>query len=139
MYYFYRGNDKNTETITFSYEDYTTYGNQILLKNPNIRFMIQSDETEFINKMLLTFPNLFYCKDEIRHINKSMSTVDIIYKETNFDFFQKYLAITLLMAECNYLICGSGNCLIWIIFYRQHVKNYINLITEHGLYLSYFY
>jgi len=120
---FYRGNDKNTEMSTCSYDDIIKYGNEVKLKNPNIRFMIQSDETEFITKMCEVFPNSFYCKDEIRHMNKSNSTVDKKYKDLNFNFSQKYLAITLIMAECNYVICGSGNCSIWIIFYRQHTDN----------------
>lgn len=121
---FYRGNDKNTETNTCSYEDIIIHAKEIQLKNPSIRFMIQSDESEFILRMSNEFPNSFYCKDEIRHMNKQLSTVDILYKDTNYEFSKKYLAITLLMAESKYIICGSsGNCSLWIIFYRNHINN----------------
>ena len=119
---FYRGNDKNTETGTCSYDDMIRYGKEVQLKEPSIRFMIQSDETDFITKMTKVFPNSFICKDEIRHMNNKNSTVDKVFKNDNYEFSKNYLAITLLMAEANYLICGSGNCSIWIIFYRKHTN-----------------
>ena len=74
---FYRGNDKNTETTICNYQEYITKAKQILVENPNIVFLIQSDETEFIETIISLFPNnSFYFKDEIRHMNKCMSTVD---------------------------------------------------------------
>lgn len=121
---FYRGNDKSTETKICNYEEYLEYTNDILQRNPNILFLIQSDETEFIEFMTQQFPNnSFYFKDEIRHINKSISTVDRKFSETNNEFSKKYLAITIIMSKCKYIICGSGNCSIWIMFYRGNNNN----------------
>ena len=118
---FYRGNDKNTETSTSSYEDIINYGKQIQFKDPQVQFMIQSDETEFIDRMEKEFKNSFVCRDEIRHMNKQISSVDFVFRHQNHEFSKKYLALTLLMAESKYLITGSsGNCSIWIIFYREH-------------------
>ena len=54
---FYRGNDKIAETKICSYDEYLIYANLIMSKNPNIVFLIQSDETEFINYMSEKFPN----------------------------------------------------------------------------------
>lgn len=118
---FYRGNDKNTETVTCSYEEIINYGKHVQSIDPQVQFMIQSDETEFIERMEKEFKNSFVCRDEIRHMNKQMSTVDIVFRHQNYEFSKKYLALTLLMAESKYLITGSsGNCSIWIIFYREH-------------------
>jgi hypothetical protein len=126
---FYRGNDKIKETKICEYDDYMEYANVIINKNPNIQFLIQSDETEFIELMTKTFPNnSFYFKDEIRHMNKCNSSVDIVMKEKNVMFSKFYLAITIIMSKCEYIICGSGNCSIWIILYRGNSKNiYQNL------------
>jgi hypothetical protein len=126
---FYRGNDKVKETILCEYDEYLTYANLILEKNPNILFLIQSDETEFIEYMSKKFPNnSFYFKDEIRHMKKCRSTVDGVMRAQNHEFSQKYLAITIIMSKCKYIICGSGNCSIWIMLYREHNKNvYQNL------------
>ena len=134
---FYRGNDKSTETDLGNYRGYVIHANNILKKNPNIKFLIQSDETEFINFMLNVFPNnSFYFKDETRNMRKCKSSVDILMRNTNYIFSKYFLAITIIMSKCKYIVCGSGNCSIWIIFYRGHNNNvyqYLNgnwLITD---------
>ena len=126
---FYRGNDKNRETYICEYSDYTEYANMILKENPNILFLIQSDETNFIEFMSKKFPNnSFYFKDEIRHMQKCDNTVDIVMKDNNYNFSKYYLAITIIMSKCKYIICGSGKCSIWIMLYRQNNNNvYQNL------------
>jgi hypothetical protein len=123
---FYRGNDKNRETVICDYSEYLVYANKILENNPDILFLIQSDETEFINFISEKFPNnSFYLKDEIRHIPKCDSTVDIILKDKNPVFSKYYLAITIIMSKCKYIICGTGNCSFWIILYRGNSNNVI--------------
>jgi hypothetical protein len=42
---------------------------------------------------------------------------------TNAVFSKYYLAITIIMSKCKYVICGSGNCSIWIMLYRGNNKN----------------
>lgn len=128
---FYRGNDKNTETRICGYAEYIEYANNVMNKNPNIKFLVQSDETEFIELMMNTYPNnAFYFKDEIRHINKCNSTVDVVFKEQNYEFSKYYLAITIIMSKCNYVICGSGNCSLWIMLYRGNCKNVYQSIGD---------
>jgi len=123
---FYRGNDKNRETKKCSYDEYLNYANQIIIQNPNILFLIQSDETEFIEFMTNKFPdNSFYFKDEIRHMKKCDDTLDKKMKSQNYEFSKKYLAITVIMSRCKYIICGSGNCDIWVMLYRGNNKNTI--------------
>ena len=49
-------------------------------------------------------------------------------KNKNYDFSKYYLAITLIMSKCKYIICGSGNCSMWIMLYRGNNNNvYQNL------------
>jgi hypothetical protein len=121
---FYRGNDKNRETEICEYNDYIIYANFIISKNPNIKFLIQSDETEFIELMTNTYPdNSFYFKDEIRHMNKCDHTVDFLMRDQISLFSKYYLAITIIMSKCKYIICGTGNCSMWIMFYRGNYEN----------------
>jgi hypothetical protein len=123
---FYRGNDKITETTKCGYDEYLNYANQLLTKNPKILFLIQSDETEFIEFMTNHFPdNSFYFKDDIRHMKKCICSVDLIMTSRNYEFSKKYLAITIIMSKCNYIICGSGNCDKWIMLYRGNNNNVI--------------
>ena len=121
---FYRGNDKIRETKLSSYEEYTEHINTILSQNPGIKFLIQSDETEFIERMAqILQENSYYFKDEIRHMPKCYNTVDTVFREKNYEFSKYYLAITIIMSKCKYIVCGSGNCSIWIMFYRGNCNN----------------
>jgi len=123
---FYRGNDKNRETKKCRYHEYLNYAVKIMMQEPKIMFLIQSDETEFIEFMTNSFPKkAFYFKDEIRHMKKCNDTVDKKMSSTNYEFSKKYLAITIIMSRCKYVICGSGNCDIWIMLYRGNNKNVI--------------
>ncbi len=124
---FYRGNDKITETQLCGYGEILEKARTIQTKNPDIIFLIQSDETEFIELMTQEFSNSFYFKDEIRHIRKNDSAqVDVMNlsdKDRNYYFSKYYLAITIVMSKCNTIVCGSGNCSIWIMFYRNNANN----------------
>ena len=127
---FYRGNDKIFETQLPSYDDYLIRARRILEKNPNVRFLIQSDETEFVNYIQSNFPNnSFHFKDETRNISKQLTTVDqIAYysnnNDQNYHYSKYFLAITLIMGKCNDVICISGNCSIWIAFFRGNNTNF---------------
>lgn len=121
---FYRGNDKNTETKICGYNEYIKYADLILSKNLNTKFLIQSDETEFIEYFTDKYSDKsFYFKDEIRHIKKCNSSVDIIMKNQNYIYSKNYLAITIIMSKCKYIVCGSGNCSMWIMYYRGNNNN----------------
>ena len=132
---FYRGNDKNRETFICDYSEYLIYANKILEINPDILFLIQSDETEFINFISERFPNnSFYFNDEIRHVPKCDSTVDIILKDKNPVFSKYYLAITYIMSKCKYIICGTGNCSYWIVLFRGNSNNVIQNLNNKWYY-----
>jgi len=129
---FYRGNDKNTESLICDYDEYIEYVNNIIKKNPNVKFLVQSDETEFIELITQLYPtNSFYFKDEIRHIKRNhATTVDVVFKEQNYEFSKYYLAITIIMSKCKYIICGSGNCSLWIMLYRGNCKNVYQSLNQ---------
>jgi hypothetical protein len=124
---FYRGNDKATEIKLPPLDYYIEYGKSMLEHNPNITFLIQSDETNFINQMKEEFPNNIVFYDEIRHIYKKNTTVNKVFKETNYKYSFLYFAITLIMSKCKYIICNAGNCSLWMMFYRGNWNNIVQL------------
>lgn len=121
---FYRGNDKATETQVPQYGDYVKRGKSLLDAEPGLIFLVQSDETEFIDAMETAFPGkCVVFRDEIRHIPRSMTTVDKVFHADNFQFSKFYLAITYIMSKCNHVIFGSGNCSLWIALFRGNSRN----------------
>jgi hypothetical protein len=121
---FYRGNDKASETNLAPYEDFVNIGKIILERQPNIKFLIQSDEIEFLVRMIHEFPNHILLHDYIRYISKCGSQVDKlnIGNDSNYIFSKYFVAITCIMSKCKYVICNSGNCALWITFFRGHAK-----------------
>lgn len=125
---FYRGNDKANEMKLPDYDVFFERTKQILELNPSTIFLIQSDETEFIDFFSSKYPNnSFYFKDEIRHITKRNSNVDAMGKNGLeghvFHFSRYFLAIIIIMSKCKSIICTKGNCSIWIMFYRGNCEN----------------
>ena len=124
---FHRGHDKCTEHKICTHEEKLEQAKLLLEKHPNIKFLIQSDETEFINKALETFPNnSFYCKEEIFHMpHNPTGLIDYTFKENPEDRAQNFLAVIHLLARCKHLIASAGNCDIWILLFRGHANNLI--------------
>lgn len=126
---FYRGNDKKTETELCEYIDMLKMAHGIKSKNPGIKFLIQSDETQFILMMQSMLQNSFYFKDEIRHMNKCNGTVDKVFPNPK-KFSKYYLAITIIMSKCKHVICNSsGNCSMWIALYRENANNFTQYLN----------
>ena len=127
---FYRGNNKATETQLPPYEDYLARARAILAKSPKTRFLIQSDETEFYEAMQAGLPdNSFYFMDETRYIRRSSTSVDMINQEENYEYILQFLAIMIIMSRCKDIVCGSGNCSLWLVFFRgstEGVQQYLN-------------
>lgn len=61
-------------------------------------------------------------------MNKMCNTVDKVMKSNIHEYSMYYLAITIIMSKCKYIICGTGNCSIWIMLYRNNNKNTIQFI-----------
>ena len=127
---FYRGNDKATEIKLPSYESIVEKARTLYNENNNIKFLVQSDEIEFIERMIQEFPNnSFYFKDEIRTIKKTNQlSVDKVNKESNFVYSQYYLAITIIMSKCKYIVCNTGNCSLWIALFRGNTDNLYQIV-----------
>jgi len=121
---FHRGNDKQRETTLCEYEETFSKSKEIQHQNPDIRFLIQSDETEFIECFATVYSDHIVFKDEMRHMRKCDNSVDKVFPEMNYKFSKYFLAIVIIMSKCKHVICGSGNISMWIAFFRGNVENF---------------
>lgn len=124
---FYRGNDKITECVLPDYGLFIDECNKILRGNPQIRFLLQSDETEFLNTMKQTFDNSIIFESEIRHMKRNISTVDCVFNTLNPMMSKNFLAIQLIMSKCKHIICTSGNCSLWSVLFRGNSNRVIQI------------
>lgn len=133
----HRGTDKAKETEIPSIESIHDQMRKVRDLNKDVIFIIQSDCAEFLNITKKTFPDHHICFDEhIRSVGNSET--DQVWKSVDLQpdagkdmprlqenniFIKKYLAITTILAKCNYLICETGNCAAWLLFYRNNINN----------------
>ena len=111
-----------------SYEEYLAQAKGILAQNPKTRFLIQSDETEFIEAMTAGLPTAFYFMDETRNIPRCTTHIDTVNLPENYEYALQFLAIMIIMSRCSTVVFGSGNCSLWIVLFRggaSRVQQYL--------------
>ena len=125
---YYRGTDKKEETIIGSLDTYLDKMNELLINEPNIKFIIQSDSKDFIDKVKIQFNSVSFDEE-----NMPSTTDKGIHNEhspdENYIQIKNFLAIVYLISKCKYIICSSGNCSIWMMLYRgngNNIKQFLN-------------
>jgi hypothetical protein len=121
---FYRGNDKSRETTIAPYNEFIFKAQQILDKNPGIKFLVQPDETEFLETFTAAFPDRCIWFEETPHM-KSKSSCIFYELPTNkkTEHGSTFMAATICLSKCNHLITHSGNGGNWAILYRGNTDN----------------
>jgi hypothetical protein len=128
---FFRGLDKGRENIIPTYDDIITKVKEVTKDVKNLRFLIQSDETEFLDYSKSIFENHIIFKEEIRHVNKCDGIVENqCNKKDNYKYSCLFLAIVIIMSKCKYLIFNSSNVSLWITLFRGHTKNVYQFLKQ---------
>jgi len=127
---FFRGNDKKRETAEIPYEAYISKANEVLAENPDIKFLLLPDETEFKIAFMEAFPNNTILMEETRHMRKKDSA--IMYElpaadkpEHAFQFFSEVL----IASKCNFVISHSGNGSLFCAIYRGNTNNFYQYLN----------
>ena len=121
---FHRGNDKGLEVRLPDYDDYAVRARAVIEKFPGTKILLQSDETEFFTAFGGAFPEAVSFQAEIRHMSRRASTVDVECASiaSNHEMSKNFLAIMLIMSRCRFVVCGSGNCAMWVALFRGNAK-----------------
>lgn len=128
---FYRGNDKIKEVEIGSYDKYFEKSKEILSVNPNIKFLIQTDEKEFREEFLKAFPNSFYINElPVMSKNPDSSIQHFVQYQQRPKFAQSMLAATIIVSKCKYLITHTGNCGLWAVHYRGNIDGVHQLFED---------
>lgn len=129
---FYRGNDKITEGDIVPYEDFVTEAAKL---NESVRFLVQPDETEFLEYFVEAFPDRCFNFKETPHLKKCKSAV---FKELEPkdrpQHAVNFLAAVITMSKCKHLITHSGNGGMWALLYRGNFNNVHQFITKNHIY-----
>jgi len=130
---YYRGTDKKEETIIGSFDIYIDKMNEILNKNnKNIKFIIQSDNKNFIDTIKEKFNNSISFDENVSsYTDKGIHNENT--PDNNYIIMKNFLAIVYIMSKCKYIICSSGNCSLWIMLFRGNGNNVSQLLNNKWL------
>jgi hypothetical protein len=109
--FYYRGTDKHIETNLCNYDIYLDKAKQVRYNNPNVKFLIVSDEIQLINLFKGIFMDTIVFDELLQNMERS------------FLHSQLMLATVLIMSKAKHIICTSGNVSLWIILFRGHNIN----------------
>lgn len=127
---FYRGNDKVKETQKPSYSEFIIKAKELRLKNNNIKFIIQTDELEFLNTFIKEFPDSIFF-NEIPVIKSTHDTnVSRLLIDNKTSHVINFVSIIYIFSKLKYLITTSGNCEIFIVFYRNNTNNLFQYLKK---------
>jgi len=129
---FYRGNDKVKECVITPYGDFINKAQEILNDNPDIRFLVQPDETEFLEAFTSAFPDRCFYFAETPHMRKKNSA--IFYElpaHLKTEHGCNFLGAVLVIASCKHLITHSGNGGMWAVLYRGNFENVHQFFNKH--------
>ena len=120
---FYRGNDKSTEMKIAPYGLFIEKAHEIKAKNPNIKFLVQPDEREFLEAFMAVFPDSIYFT-ETPMLDKQMSSMffELPLSERGA-YGAKFFAAVLCLSQCSNVITHSGNGALWLSLYRGNAIN----------------
>lgn len=128
---FFRGLDKFVETGVPEYGIFCDKAKNMTNNENNIRFLLQTDETEFFDYAKNIFTNHLIFNDEIRHMKHSKTILEnSLNKNENFKYSLYFLAIVIIMSRCKYVICNTSNVSLWIALYRGNANNLYQYLRQ---------
>lgn len=118
---FYRGNDKVKETQKPPYEEIIEKANSFKEQNPDLRFLVQTDENDFLQYFLSIYPDSIFFQ-EIPTINQQMTTVAEIYRNNSnkLELLEYYIASIFILSQLENVICTSGNGELFMCLFRKN-------------------
>ena len=130
---FYRGNDKANEMKIPSYDQFINKAKEIKAANPEIKFLVQPDEEEFLNAFLNEFPDSIYF-EETPMLKKQMSAVFFETPiEQRAEYGRNFFAAVLTLSMCKHVITHSGNGALWLALYRGNADNVHQIFNDKWL------
>ncbi len=129
---FYRGNDKKRECEVTPYSEFIEKAKELLQAQPDIKFLVQPDETEFLEAFKETFPGRCVWFSETPHMRKKDSA--IFYElpaAQKTPHAQYFLAAVIVMSLCKHVITHSGNGSMWLALYRGNMTNVHQFMNKH--------
>jgi len=126
----YRGNDKCTETNLGSYSEYIDKCREIKDKHPGTKFLVQTDDTLFLQEFISVFSDAIFIED-IPTISNNSTTVHYqLPIDQRVNAAINFLAATHIVSKSKIVVTHSGNCGLWAVLFRGNSNNVIQYLKN---------
>jgi hypothetical protein len=101
-------------------EEFIEKAQKIQQSNPEIKFLLQTDENDFRTMFLKVFPD-------------SIVIEELNCTDRTFEHSVNLLSAVHIISKSKYIICSSGNVSFWMCLYRgnaDNVQQYLHHIHE---------
>lgn len=118
---YYRGTDKSTELLPTPVESYIQKTQEILKRQPELRIFVQTDQKQIRDILLSAFGSRAFYLDDLP-VTESSTGVHKLITENKLNFAIDFLATTIIMSRCKYVVTGTGNVSCWTVLFRGSVE-----------------
>ena len=126
----YRGNDKHKETNLPSHLDMIKKIDELVLKYPDHKLLIQSDEVDFYESVLQKYKNFIYFQEVMKIRKNEYSAIQyVVPSGQKTEQAIIFLSIMLIISKCSKVILNSGNIGMWTSLFRGNsigIHQYLN-------------
>ena len=121
---YYRGTDKAREIAP---TDFSVFYDKIKTLE-GTQILVQTDSFSFLEYMKAQLPVISFAENRVSKTNRGIHNEN--NRDTNYRDIKYLFATFLLMSECKHLVMSSGNCSLWMTYYRGHVENIHQALTN---------
>lgn len=127
---YYRGTDKRKETTIGSFDNFFMGVSKVLEENPTKSIIIQSDSLEFIDFIKKKFLQNTILISENRCSNTNLGIHNEQTPLQNYNQMFNLFATFLILSDCKYIVCNSGNCSLWMLLFRGNNNNTLQFLND---------
>lgn len=118
----YRGTDKHRDTGLATFDDFIKKAQMFQQKYPNYHILVQTDQAQFWDAAVAELKNVYrFSETPFTQSNKVMH--EIISSADKIEWTQWFIAATIVVSRCAFVVNHSGNVGRWICLYRQNAQN----------------
>lgn len=96
---------------------------EIINNNENIKILIQTDTSKFIDYINSKKLKNVFIIEENKTSYKDIGIHNEQSKDLNHYDMLYFLSTVLMISKCKYIICSSGNVCMWIMLFKGNNKN----------------
>ena len=112
----------------WNYEEFKNKARIIQNQNPEIKFLVLTDEKEFLDQFTNDFNNVIFFEEVPRITKRMKNTVESLLDSRLKDILW-FVSAIYIVSQTKYIISTSGNGEFWTILFRKNADNFYQYLN----------